>query len=320
MRLATFNLESFGGTGEDPVGVEERIGALAPVLRRLDADILCLQEVNAEKVAGERRLGSLQALTGRAGYGAHHIAHTTGPAGGLLDIHNVVTLSRFPIRKSFQLKNDLVPPPAVRLVTAVPPAEAPMAVVWDRPALLTEIELPDGRSLHLVNAHLRAPLAAPIPGQKEAPFRWRSVSGWAEGYYLATMKRIGQALEIRLAVERVFEADVAALVAVAGDLNAEEFAPALRLLVAAGDDTGNGALAPRVLIPVDRSVAADRRYSVLHHGRPQMLDHILVSRTLLGLLGDVEVHNETLADELLGAGKQLPGSFHAPLVARFTLD
>jgi hypothetical protein len=32
----------------------------------------------------------------------------------------------------------------------------------------------------------------------------------------------------------------------------------------------------------------------LHHGRPEMLDHILVSRALLAHLADVEVHNEML--------------------------
>ena len=94
------------------------------------------------------------------------------------------------------------------------------------------------------------------------------------------MKRAGQALELRLAVERVFDAEPDASVAVCGDFNAEDHDTALRLACAGEDDTGAGHLASRVLTPVERTLPADRRFTVLHHGRPQMLDHILASRAL----------------------------------------
>jgi hypothetical protein len=50
-----------------------------------------------------------------------------------------------------------------------------------------------------------------------------------------------------------------------------------------------------------------------------MLDHILVSRSGLAHFRSIEVHNETLGDELLGFGKTRhdAGSFHAPVVAEF---
>ena len=94
------------------------------------------------------------------------------------------------------------------------------------------------------------------------------------------MKRAGQALELRLAVERVFDAEPDAFVAVCGDFNAEDHDTALRLACAGEDDTGAGHLASRVLTPVERTLPVDRRFTVLHHGRPQMLDHILASRAL----------------------------------------
>jgi exonuclease III len=50
-----------------------------------------------------------------------------------------------------------------------------------------------------------------------------------------------------------------------------------------------------------------------------LFDHILVSRSLLGLYREIEVHNETLGDEAL-AGRVIEGtpeSHHAPLVATF---
>src|SRR3546814_9423539 len=77
-----------------------------------------------------------------------------------------------------------------------------------------------GATLHVLNLHLRSPLASPIPGQKLSAGSWRSLAGWAEGYFAATLKRSGQALEARLRVEQIFDSEPAALIAVCGDLNA----------------------------------------------------------------------------------------------------
>ncbi len=55
------------------------------------------------------------------------------------------------------------------------------------------------------------------------------------------------------------------------------------------EDFGNPHLAVRTLVPVERSLADSRRFSVVHHGRPQMLDHLLVSRSLLAWYRSVEI-------------------------------
>ena len=108
---------------------------------------------------------------------------------------------------------------------------------WDRPLLRATVNLPDERPLHLINLHLRAPLAAPVPGQR-ADGVWNSVAGWAEGFYLASMKRAGQALEARLVVEERLELEPDALVLVAGDLNAEEGEVPVRILRGAASEIG----------------------------------------------------------------------------------
>jgi predicted extracellular nuclease len=150
---------------------------------------------------------------------------------------------------------------------------------------------------------------------------WRSVGGWAEGYYLASLKRAGQALELRLLLDRLLAERPDRLIAIAGDFNAEDHETPLRIAVGAEEDTGNGALAGYAMAILDRALPADRRWSMLHHGRPQMVDHILASRTLLGRFKSIEVHNETLADELVGFAKvdRPPGSYHAAVVAEFEL-
>jgi len=91
------------------------------------------------------------------------------------------------------------------------------------------------------------------------------------------------------------------------------------IVVGAEEHTGNAALCGRSLVVLDRALPGDRRFSALHHGRPQMLDHILVSRRLHGRLAAVEVHNEALGDELVAyaRGMHAASSYHAPLVAEF---
>ncbi|MBP2316207.1 endonuclease/exonuclease/phosphatase family protein [Azospirillum soli] len=319
-RIATFNLESLDDTAEPPF--DERVAVLRPQLERLNADILCLQEVNAQRIAkGEPRIfRALDRLLEGTPYAGFH--RTAGdPGHKLSDRHNLVLLSRWPIVEARLHRHDLVPAPQMRLVTADPATTSSDPVTWDRPVLHAEIELPGGQRLHVFDLHLRAPIAAPVPGQKKNASTWKTVGGWAEGFYLAAIKRAGQALETRLAVDRVFDADSQALIVVAGDLNAEMEQTPVRIIRADLDETGNGHLAGRALVPLERSVPEERRFSVLHGGEAVMLDHLLVSRGLLGWFRTAEIHNEALGDELIAHAtvSHSPESYHAPVVATFEM-
>jgi endonuclease/exonuclease/phosphatase family metal-dependent hydrolase len=322
MRLATFNLESLDLPPKAKVPLEVRAEVLRPALERLEADILCLQEVNAQHAAGsdQRSLAALDQLLAGTRYADYaRVTTTAGKAHRVADVHNLVTLSRFPIRAHRELRHDLVAPPQYQLKTAVPPAVDPQSVRFDRPILLTDVELPSGKVLAVINLHLRAPLAASIAGQKREPFVWKSVGGWAEGYFLAASRRAAQALEVRFLLEQLFDADKHRLIAVGGDFNAEDHEVPLRIVMGAEEDTGNADLSGRSLVLLDRTLPQDRRWSVLHHGRPQMLDHIVTSRALHSHFRAVEVHNETVADELVGYARhiQTSSSYHAAVVAEF---
>lgn len=325
MRLATFNLESLDLGAKARIDLETRASMLRPAMERLAADVLCLQEVNAQHVAGqkERQLVALDQLLKGTRYEAYERSVTTRQNGqGPADVHNLVTLSRFPIVATRQLLHDIVPPAQHTNLKAEPGRGERIEVRADRPLLVTEVALPHGAKLVIVNVHLRAPLASAVPGQKSSPFAWRDVGAWAEGFYLSTLKRSAQALELRLLVEDILRVDSASLIAVAGDFNAVDHGPTMRLVVAPEEDVGGSELAAHALIVLDRSISADRRWSVLHHGRAQMLDHILASRALYGAFRSIEVHNEGLGDEALGYGKALhsAASYHAPVVAEFDLD
>lgn len=322
MRVATFNLDSLDVPPKAPVALEERIAILRPQLERLRADVLCLQEINGQRRpgVGHRSLDALDKILEGTRYQSFARATTLAADGdGVADVHNLVILSRQPISSFRSVRNVLVPPLSYRAITAEPAETVAQQIGFERPILIAEVEVAPGRTLSVVNLHFRAPLATPIPGQKESAFVWKSVAGWAEGYALAAWKRTAQALEARLTIDGLMDADCTRGIVVAGDFNAEDYETPLKILVGAEEDTGNGRLAARALIVLDRSLPADRRFSALHHGRPQMLDHILVNRPLLARFQAIEVHNETLGDELVGYGKTRheAGSFHAPVVAEF---
>lgn len=325
MRIATFNLESLDLGPKARMPLEARAEILRPALARLDADVICLQEINGQRIKGrhERTLAALDLLLVGTRYADYHRASTTGVDGqGVADVHNVVTLSRLPFLSTRELRHQLMPPLQYLVKTADPTASEPEPLRFDRPILIVEVDLGSGRRLTIVNLHFRAPLAAAIQGQKVAPFVWKSISGWAEGFFLSAVRRGAQALELRMVMDELLEQDPHRLVAVAGDFNAEDYETPIKIVVGAEEDTGNGSLSAKTLVVLDRAISSDRRWSVLHHGRPQMLDHILASRALYGQFRTIEAHNEALGDEVVGysKGDQLLGSYHAAVVAEFALD
>ena len=81
MRLATFNLESLDLPPKAELPLETRAEILRPALARLDADILCLQEINGQHVPGreERALIALDRLLAGTQYAGYARAATAGP-------------------------------------------------------------------------------------------------------------------------------------------------------------------------------------------------------------------------------------------------
>ena len=231
-RLATFNLENLDYSAARRAVFERRLGVLKPLLGELAADVLCLQEINAQKAADHdgRRFLALDRLLAGGPYESYHRATsvrpgTTAPA----DVHNLVIASRWPIVERRQLFHDIV-----AKWSWTPPAEGrstqgPVEVAWDRPLLYACIAAPDGAPLHIINLHLRAPRAVPL--QEVGSSR-----SFVEGQFLAAQKREGQALEARLFVERLFDADPAARIVVCGDLNSREHDAPMRILRGARDE------------------------------------------------------------------------------------
>jgi len=117
-----------------------------------------------------------------------------------------------------------------------------------------------------------------------------------QGFFRSSMKRVGQALETRMPIDTLFDADEDALIVVCGDFNADFDEVPVEAIRGDVENTGNEKLARRVMVPCERTIPEPARFSLLHLGKGRMLDHLLVSRTLLAYYKGSEIHNELLHD------------------------
>jgi hypothetical protein len=255
-------------------------------------------------------------------YAGFHRETTLTTSGELYNVRNIVTLSRFPIVNTKLIRDSSGPRPSYQMATAEPEDISAEPVEWERPMLYTQIGVAAGTILHLVNVHLKSKIASNVPGQKLGPFTWRTVSAWAEGSFISSMKRVGQALQARLLIDDIFDTQgLDSLIAMCGDFNSESDDVPVKTICGHVQETGNPEHAPRLMVPCENYIPDSARYSLLHLGQGQMLDHIIVSRPLLRFLRGAEIHNEALPDES-GAFRQdtkFPESDHAPVVAEFGL-
>lgn len=324
LRIATFNVENFDETaaGARP-SLAERIALMKPQIKRLDADIICFQEVNGQNPPGQpRTLAALAELLDGTTLEDAFVepTKTDDGQGEVFEERNLVVVTRHEVTHREQLRNKLVDPPMYQLLTAIPPATEPKAIRVERPILHVTVEV-DGAPLHLINVHLKSKIPFDVPGQKLDRFTWRTAEGAAEGSFISSMMRMSQALEVRRLVDAILTQDPDARIVVAGDFNAEPDEVPVLAIRGQVEDTGNGDLAGRVLVPIENTVPESSRYTLFHHGKGNMLDHMLVTRNLLAFYRGSEIHNELLHDEsaAFADDKKYPEADHAPVVATFDL-
>ena len=275
-----------------------------------------------------RTLAALDSLLVGTGYEDYQRLTTTTIGGELYQERNLVILSRFPLigHPRTIIRDTSGPRPAYQVATADPPDQTADPLEWERPILYAQLDLGGGRVLHVMNLNLKSKIATDIQGQKLDSFTWKTPAAWAEGSFISSMKRVGQALQVRLEIDRLFDqagqtGDPTPLIAICGDFNAKSDEVPLQAICGQVEDTGNPAHGPRVMVACENQVAESARYSLFHLGQREMIDHVLASRALLATLDHTEIHNEYLPDES-GAFRtdvKFPESDHAPVVAQFTL-
>jgi endonuclease/exonuclease/phosphatase family metal-dependent hydrolase len=324
LRIATFNLENFDETAPGVLpSLADRIALMRPQIVRLRADVACFQEVHGQERPGSQRalLALLELLSGTNLDGAN-VVSTKPQDDAVYNERNIVVVTHLPVLARRQLRNELVDPPLYKRLTAIPKDTDPVEIGVERPILHVELDPGGGQRLHVINVHLKSKIPTPIPGRMIDTYTWRAADAWAEGVFISSMKRMAQALEVRRLVDEILDADPAARIVVAGDFNA---APdEVPVLAIRGDveNTGNGDLASRVLVPIEQTIPQSSRYTLFHQGKGDMLDHMLATRNLLAHYRGSEIHNEVLHDESVSFAidRKFPESDHAPVVATFDFD
>ncbi len=120
--------------------------------------------------------------------------------------------------------------------------------------------------------------------------------------------------------ERIFQEEGEdALIVIGGNFNAEIDSVPFKAIVGSVEDTQNGDLRTSVLIPCEYNVPPAQRYSLFHHGKGNMLDHVVVSQAFYPYWVETAIFNEVLPDESLrfADDEKFPEADHAPVVARF---
>lgn len=322
IRIATFNVENLDDKEDSVPPLAQRVPLLRSQIQRLDPDILLLQEVHGQEIPDEKRqLLALRAVLAETPLSNADVVSTMTQRGEPFDVRNLVVVSRFPILESQQFNNTLIDAPLWRRITAIPPEPDAREIGVERPILHVQVDV-EGTVLNLINLHLKSKRPTSIPGQKVDSFTWRSAGGFAEGFFLSSLKRVSQALETRQLVDSLFEVDPDARIIVAGDFNAEPDEVPVQAIRGAVEDTNNPDLAHTELIAVARSVAESNRFTLRFRGNGELIDHMLISRSMLGAYRGLEIHNEGLHDESIAFAteEKFPDSDHAPVVATFDID
>jgi exonuclease III len=306
---------------------------MVPQLERIGADIICLQEVHAQQSKGQpSELRALDDLIKGTYLENFHRAHTKGKEGEPFRFRNLVVLSRYRILELEQI-DERQRRPLYKPVTATKDDGTPLdgeaePIFWERPILRVKVDLGKNGELHLFNVHMKSKIPKSIKGQIVNPHArykvFKTASAWAEGLFMSSMERLGQAVEARIAIDKIFNAaagqkDKDPLIAICGDFNSENDEIPLKAICAPTEEIANKDLLNRIMIPCERNVPEPSRYSLFHMGHGEMIDHILVSRALFGLFRGAEIHNEALPDESgpFRSDDQFPESDHAPVVAKF---
>lgn len=326
IKIATFNIENLDfSPDENNPDFVARKPVLKSILNRMDADVLCLQEVHGQETAShtsnnpDRNFAALDEVIENTKYETYQRAYTVTSDDVPYDVRNLIVLSKFPILEIIQYRNNHIEKLQYRKLTATdPPDTEAKDVTWERPILHVKIADPAFGEIHVINVHLKSRLSSNIPGQKLG-FSWKSAAGWAEGYFLSSLKRVGQALETRVLIDKILAASPEAKIIVCGDFNAEPGEVPVEAICGRIENTNNPNLRSHVLVPCSNGIPESVRFSHFHHGKGNLLDHMLISQGMLPTFRKAYILNENLHDESLPFtyDNKFPESDHAPFVSEF---
>ncbi|WP_406404424.1 endonuclease/exonuclease/phosphatase family protein [Streptomyces sp. NBC_00879] len=316
MLLGTWNLENLYLPGgpfgpSDKASFEAKLAALAETVTALDPGLLGVQEVGDPQALAD--LTSVLGGTWHTALSEH--ADSRGIRVGFLSRHPLTVIA------------DTAAFPGQLLAVQSDDHADPVARMG-RGALAVRIEPDQGPELVAAVCHLKSKLLS-YPGGRFQP---RDEGERARYGAYALFRRAAEATTLRALADTLLDGrGKERAVVVLGDLNDEEGAATTQLLQGPpgseigtpGFDRPDKGDAHR-LWNVAPLIPQDRRFSRIHSGRPELIDHILVSHRLLdevesagtGLSGTATPQPLPSVDESPAERREAAGSDHAPVWIR----
>ncbi|GAA3814048.1 nuclease [Sphaerisporangium flaviroseum] len=312
--VGTWNLENLYRPGgefgpRDEVTYQEKIAALAATIAGTGADVLGVQEV-----------GQPEAL-------ADLVAALDGEWGTVLSGHpdargiRVGVISRFPLTALQDVSAFTAPLAAVQNADT-----GPAAAQTSRGMLAVRVEPTPGTTLDVAVCHLKSKLLS-FPGGR---FQARDEGERARYGAYALYRRAAEATTLRGLADRLVGGHGQERpVVVLGDFNDEPQAATTQIVLGPpGSELGTaGALRPDRgdawrLWNLATLIPEAERYSRVHNGRGELIDHILASRALIERVEEIRSvvgHGLPSISEDPDVRRDAADSDHAPIIARFRL-
>ena len=307
LTTATWNLENLFLPGSesgppDEETFERKLDALAATITGIAPHVLAVQEVGDEAALDELRIR----LEGEWHTALSPDADDRGIRVGFL--------SRLPFGETERIRAFPAGTDPVRLQD-----DGTTTMQMGRGALRVRVDF-DGTKVDLVTAHLKSKLLS-YPNGRFSPRDEDERARYA-GYALAL--RTAEAITLRhratalLAEKRT--------VVVLGDLNDEPLAATTQILLGPpGSEFNTGGFSqpdkgdPQRLWNIAPKLPESRAYSRVFNGRPELIDHILISHELAMRLESADTGSTDLPSVGIDPRTRLAseGSDHAPVIARF---
>jgi len=320
--VATWNIENLfrpgGSSGPKTQEIyEKKLGLLAGTISHIDADVIAVQEVGSVEAFADLQTQLPAAYA--------HSALSARPDGRGIRVGYFSKLA-------LEAETEITTFPE-RGLRSVPGAGAGGAVTsvtrMGRGALPVTVRPTPNFAVTLITAHLKSKLLS-FPGSRFSP---ADEDERARVAGVALLKRTAEAVGIRVRANN-FNGRKALIVL--GDLNDNQDAATTQVLhgkEGSQPDSKRAFNAPDKgdetrLFNLASLIPARRRYSRIHAGKKELLDHILASveffpgrpRRLPEVDSVVDFDGKLASIEANpGARRKEPASDHSPVVARFSL-
>ena len=305
MKIAVYNLRNLFGPGTYKVYdeqvvyssefVQQRVNHAVRIISKLGADVIIVNEIGSSEILAT----IAQQLSG------DYLSHMANP--GPRGIGNGV------IYKVPEAVCESVPVVSTLPVFHTGDQEAYAGQLRFQRDLVHLTTTYASQPLHVFGLHFKSSLPTPLKDSagKEVTPNIQVEAG--DGLARSAIRRLGEARALRTMIDNVFSHDKNAQVIIAGDFNDTERSAVVRMVQGESESllgrlTNLCGLAPE-----------DRRYTVQSEdGHKQLIDHILVSQSLLAKVIGIEIDNKNLHNE---EEKFKPTEFiesdHAPIVVEF---